>query len=259
MQIRFFQADAFTQQPFKGNQAGVCLLEEMLPDETLLHIAAENNLSETAFLLRQRDEYLLRWFTPAVEVALCGHGTLAAAHVLWQTAAVPADEMIRFHTLSGLLTAKQQPGGWIGLDFPARVIEEVDAPGALKAIFPDAVQISYSVDRYIIELPDDAAVRNYQPDFNALKPYRTVITARGKAPYDFVSRYFAGPVGISEDPVTGTAHCSLATYWAAHLGKNEFFAYQASPRGGELQVELQGDRVLLRGQAVTVIDGYFHC
>ena len=259
MRMKFFQVDAFTNQPFKGNQAGVCLLEDMPEDEVLRSIAAENNLAETAFLLPVENGYHLRWFSPLLEMTLCGHATLASAHVLWESGLVPAQGDIRFHTLSGELTASRE-AGWIALDFPARDNEPATLPASLEILFKDkAVNIAYSVDRYIVELNSAAAVAGFVPDREILKPYRCVITARGEehTPYDFVSRYFAGPVGIDEDPVTGSAHCSLATYWAERLHRNEFFAYQASSRGGELKVVLKGNRVLLKGEAVTVIEGIF--
>ncbi|MGF6930219.1 putative PhzF superfamily epimerase YddE/YHI9 [Chitinophaga sp. W2I13] len=259
MEVRFFQVDAFTRQPFKGNQAGVCLLEQMPDDEVLKAIAAENNLAETAFLLRVENGYHLRWFSPLVEMALCGHATLASAHVLWETGLVTPDETISFTTLSGLLTASRQ-NGWITLDFPARDHEPATLPEELQPLFKDEVtNVVFSVDRYLVELKTGAAVAGFVPDRNLLAPYRLVVTGKGDegSPYDFISRYFATPVGVDEDPVTGSAHCSLAPYWAARLHKSEFFAYQASQRGGELKVVLQGNRVLLKGEAVTVIDGVF--
>jgi PhzF family phenazine biosynthesis protein len=257
MQIRFFQVDAFTNQPFKGNPAGVCLLTAMPNDDTMTAIAAENNLAETAFVLPEQDGYRLRWFSPLVEISLCGHATLATAHVLWETGQVPPADTIRFYTLSGLLTARRSEG-WIELDFPARDNEPAVLPAAFEAMFKEnIVQVTYSTDRYIVELPSAAAVADFIPDTQVLKAAKCIITARGEAPYDFVSRFFAGPIGVDEDPVTGSAHCSLAPYWATRLHKKEFFAYQASARGGELKVVLQGDRVLLKGEAVTVIEGSF--
>ncbi|MBC9929055.1 PhzF family phenazine biosynthesis protein [Chitinophaga qingshengii] len=261
MDIRFFQVDAFTHTPFSGNPAGVCLLETPLPDETLRAIAAENNLSETAFLLKQADGYSLRWFTPEVEVPLCGHATLASAHVLWSNGLEPREAVLRFHTVrSGLLTAAGN-GQHIELNFPARPYEPVVLPTLLRQLFQDRESSAvYSHDRYIIELPSAAAVIDFKPDFQLLAPYQVVITARDDregSPYDIVSRYFAVPLGVNEDPVTGSAHCCLAPYWAGKLGKTSLNAYQASARSGAMQVELQDDRVLLRGEAVTVISGIF--
>nr|WP_295865578.1 PhzF family phenazine biosynthesis protein [uncultured Chitinophaga sp.] len=261
MDIRFFQVDAFTNKPFSGNPAGVCLLETPLADETMLAIAAENNLAETAFLLKQADGYSLRWFTPKLEIALCGHATLASAHVLWSNGLEPKDVPLRFHTVrSGLLTATGKDH-LIELDFPARNYEDVVLPTALRQLFQDNYSRAvYSHDRYIVELPVAGAVAQFVPDFHLLESYPVVITAAGDSdsPYDFVSRYFAVPLGVNEDPVTGSAHCCLARYWADKLGKTTFNAYQASARGGELKVVLKGDRVLLRGEAVTVISGTFH-
>lgn len=261
MNIRFFQVDAFTNKPFSGNPAGVCLSEAPLADETMLAVAAENNLSETAFLVKQADGYSLRWFTPRVEIALCGHATLASAHVLWSNGLEPRDTPLRFHTVrSGLLTATAREE-LIELDFPARTYEPVVLPTALRQLFQDNYSNTvYSHDRYIVELPSAGAVAAFEPDFQLLASYPVVITAPGDSdsPYDFVSRYFAAPLGVNEDPVTGSAHCCLAPYWADKLGKTSFSAYQASARGGELKVELHGERVLLRGEAVTVISGTFH-
>lgn len=259
MDIRFFQVDAFTNQPFKGNQAGVCLLESMPDDATLAAIAAENNLAETAFLLPEQDGYRLRWFSPLVEIPLCGHATLASAHVLWEAGLVPPEATIQFYTLSGVLTASRG-GDWIELDFPARDSESAVLPDLWQPMFTQTiVNVAYSVDRYIVELASDKAVADFKPDRQLLLAHKCIITARASAgsPYDFTSRFFAGPIGIDEDPVTGSAHCSLAPYWAERLHKNDFFAYQASARGGELKVVLQGDRVLLKGEAITVIEGIF--
>jgi PhzF family phenazine biosynthesis protein len=259
MDIRFFQVDAFTDRPFKGNPAGVCLLESMPDDSFLTAIAAENNLAETAFLLPEQEGYRLRWFTPLVEVPLCGHATLASAHVLWETGLVAPEAPIQFHTLSGLLTARRSEG-WIELDFPARDYEPVALPEHWESLFSqELVNVAYSVDRYIIELKSDKAVADFIPDRSLLSAHKCVITAKAApdSPYDFTSRFFAVPIGVDEDPVTGSSHCSLATYWAERLHKNDFFAYQASARGGELKVVLQGDRVLLKGPAITVIEGTF--
>jgi len=257
MNIPFYQVDAFTSQPFKGNPAGVCLLEMPVTDHLLQSIAAENSHVETAFLLHTSEGYRLRWFSPLIEMPLCGHATLATAHILWETGLEPADAPLRFGTHSGVLTATREEG-WIGLDLPARRHAACEMPPELEQLFSGRyVNVVYSVDRFIVELSSAAAVRDFVPDSALLKNYRCVITARGEdeGPYDFISRYFALPVGFLEDPVTGTAHCSLAPYWAERLGKKALFAYQASPRGGELKIVLTGDRVLLSGEAVTVIEG----
>lgn len=259
-----FIADAFTAHPLRGNPAAVCLLNAAQPDAWMQGVAAEMNLSETAFLLPEGDGFRLRWFTPAVEVSLCGHATLASAHILWETGALPAGKTAQFYTLSGLLTARQVDG-WIELDFPAREPEVAEAPnGLLEAlgVQPVAVQVSHGAHRstYLLELADEAAVRCAAPDFTTLKAIEAargvIVTSRASTPgFDFVSRFFAPRMGVNEDPVTGSAHCVLAPYWAGKLGKTTFNAYQASKRGGELRVELAGERVLLRGQAVTVLKG----
>ena len=273
MNIPFYQVDAFTHQPFKGNPAAICLLETPLADALLQSIAIENNLAETAFVIPspavgslsshvagsslRPEGYSLRWFSPKKEMPLCGHATLATAHILWETGREPQGKPIQFDTLSGILTATQQDG-WIELDFPARNNEYRPISEELEQLFPDGyLDIVYSVDRYIVELPSAAAVRTFVPDAPFLRQHRLVITSAAEkdTPYDFISRYFAHPVGVPEDPVTGTAHCSLATYWARRLKKTTFFAYQASPRGGELKISLRGDRVSLSGEAVTVIEG----
>lgn len=264
MPIPMFVADAFTARPFGGNPAAVCLLDSPRPDAWMQSVAAEMNLSETAFLLPEGDGFRLRWFTPAVEVSLCGHATLASAHILWETGTLPAGQVACFHTLSGLLTARQVDG-WIELDFPTRHPEVAEAPAGLLSalgVQPLAVQVSHGAHRgtYLLELADEAAVRAAAPDFPALKAIEAaravIITSRVEMPgYDFVSRFFAPRMGVPEDPVTGSAHTVLAPYWAARLGKTRFHAYQASQRGGELRVELAGERVLITGQAVTVTRG----
>ncbi|HVI45763.1 MAG TPA: PhzF family phenazine biosynthesis protein [Chitinophaga sp.] len=259
MKIRFFQVDAFTNKPFKGNPAGVCLLDAPMNEQEMLAVAAENSVPETAFLFKDGDVYHLRWFSPAVERPLCGHGTLATAHVLWEHQLAAPDETLRFQTVSGELTAAKR-GSRIELNFPARACNAIDLPSELKELFGDNyVNAVFSHDRYIVELHTAEQVIGFEPDLQLLRNYGCVITSRWNgAPYDFVSRYFALPVGVQEDPVTGSAHCSLATYWAERLHKTEFLAYQASARGGELRVILQGDRVLLQGEAVTVIEGTMH-
>jgi len=256
MHIPFYQVDAFANRPFKGNPAGVCLLETPIADHLLRSIAAEHSHLEIAFLLDTTEGYHLRWFSPRMEMPLCGHATLATAHILWETGLQPKGQTLQFRTLSGTLTAKQNDG-WIELDFPARPSEPRPLPAELQSLFPGRRNVVYSVDRYIVELSSAAEVRDFIPDTRLLKDHRCVITSRGEenSPYDFISRYFAVPVGFVEDHVTGTAHCSLAPYWAERLGKETFLAYQASPRGGELKVSLRDDRVSLGGEAVTVVEG----
>jgi PhzF family phenazine biosynthesis protein len=222
-------------------------------------VAAEMNLSETAFLVPEADDYILRWFTPAVEVDLCGHATLASAHVLWQTGKLAADEEARFHTKSGLLTAVLNQN-WITLNFPAKPETPAETPpGLAEALGVAPVYVGRNAFDYIVEVGSETAVRTLTPDHAILRtlPVRGVIvTARAETEgLDFVSRFFAPGSGIDEDPVTGSAHCCLGPYWASKLGKTEFTAYQASPRGGLIRVSVTGDRVLLQGQAVTVLQG----
>ncbi|MFC5411227.1 PhzF family phenazine biosynthesis protein [Larkinella bovis] len=260
MNIPFYQVDAFTDQPFAGNPAGICLLDNhQLTDSDLQAIAAEVNLSETAFLWASETGYRLRWFTPTVEIALCGHATLASANILWQTGRVPSQSPIRFQTLSGELIAYPGPAGWIELDFPARYGTPAELPADLiQTLGVEPLTVLSLQDRYLIEVATEADVRNLRPDFRALARFAPVIvTSRAEAdsPFDFISRFFLPGAGIDEDPVTGAAHCSLAPFWAERLGKTEFLAYQASARGGVLKVRLEGDRVRLTGQAVTLIEG----
>jgi len=258
MAIRIVQVDAFTNRPFGGNPAAVCVLPEAPSDQWMRDVAREMNLSETAFLVKQADGYNLRWFTPAVEVDLCGHATVASAHVLWQDGHLPEGVQARFHTRSGLLTADRR-GDWIELDFPAKIAAACDAPeellpalGVAKARFTGKNAFDY-----FVEIESDNELRELKPDHSRLGklPVRGVIvTARSSAPeYDFLSRFFAPGSGIDEDPVTGSAHTALGPYWAQILGKTEMTAYQASARGGVVRVSLKGDRVLLVGQAVTVM------
>ena len=220
-------------------------------------VAREMNLSETAFLARQADGYQLRWFTPAVEVDLCGHATLASAHALWEEGRLRPDEQARFHTRSGLLTA-QRKGDWIEMDFPAKPEEPVPAPdGLIEALGASPKYVGKNAFDYIVELDSEDTLRRLRPDFTLLEkiPVRGVIVTSRAADYDFVSRFFAPASGINEDPVTGSAHCCLGPFWRARLNKTEFVAYQASARGGVVRVRLEGDRVLLGGQAVTVLRG----
>jgi PhzF family phenazine biosynthesis protein len=259
MSCPLFQVDAFTSIPFKGNPAGVCFLSEPQPEEWLVAVAAEMNLSETAFLLPEGDGYRLRWFTPVVEVSLCGHATLGSAHALWETGRLAPDQEARFFTKSGLLTARRC-GGWIEMDFPARPLEPAAEPeGLSSALGIHPVFISQSKSSMLVEVESEQVVREAAPDFAALKeiPVRgVVLTSRAsESEFDFISRFFAPRMGINEDPVTGSAHCVLAPYWSAKLGKHELTGYQASARGGIVRVRSQGDRVILGGQAVMVFKG----
>jgi len=254
-----YQVDAFTSQSYTGNPAGVCLLTAPADEVWMQNVAREMNLSETAFLHPEEDGFRLRWFTPAAEVELCGHATLASAHTLYETGKLLPGEQARFHTLSGLLTA-QRAGDWIELDFPSTPEHPVTPPAdAAEVLGAEPVYVGQNVYDYLIELGSESEVRNLNPNLARLEkwPVRGVIvTSRSDSPeFDFVSRFFAPQVGVPEDPVTGSAHCCLGPFWAERLGKQQFVAYQASARGGVLRVRLQGSRVRLGGQAVTTLQG----
>ena len=262
MAIPIFQVDAFTEEPFKGNPAGVCLLAAPQEDAWMQNVAAEMNLSETAFVLPEKEEFRLRWFTPKVEVELCGHATVATSHVLWETGVLGPGREARYQTLSGLLTARQDEEGWIELDFPSRPVlpESPDwIKGIAEALGTEPAAAGLSKEDVLIEAANEADVRSLRPDFAALQklPARgVVVTARSQDPeFDFVSRFFAPAVGVNEDPVTGSSHCVLTPYWAEKLGKTSFKACQLSERGGVLRTRLDGDRVKIAGRAVTVIKG----
>jgi PhzF family phenazine biosynthesis protein len=255
--------DAFTDRSFAGNPAAVCVLDTAADETWMQALAAEMNLSETAYLVPVEGGWNLRWFTPAVEVDLCGHATLASAHVLFNERGGAHDnlEELRFSTKSGWLTARRQDDGWIELDFPADTATPLDAPsGLLDALRLDAAQVA-GVFRgrsdLLVELADAAEVRACDPDHRALAALDVrgaMVTAAGDdGVHDFVSRFFAPGSGIDEDPVTGSAHCLLGPFWAARLGRTELVAYQASRRGGVVRVSVRDDRVGLAGQAVTVL------
>ena len=253
------QVDAFTDRPFAGNPAGVCVLSGPADAGWMQQVASEMNLAETAFLYREDAGYHLRWFTPTVEVDLCGHATLASAHVLWSDGYLASGEQARFRTLSGWLTADQH-GDWIELNFPAEPASDVEPPEYLpEALGVEPVNVGRNRMDLIVEVSDEGILRSLLPDMGLLArvPARGVIvTSRTEsAEYDFVSRFFAPAVGVAEDPVTGSAHCCLGPYWAERLGKDELVGYQASARGGVVRVRLDGERVKLLGQAVTVIRG----
>jgi PhzF family phenazine biosynthesis protein len=254
-----YQVDAFTSRPFAGNPAGVCLLPAPAEEAWMRDVAREMNLSETAFLVRQADGFNLRWFTPTVEVELCGHATLASAHILWETGVLKPTEQARFYTLSGLLTA-ERGGERIELDFPAKP-EEPATPWdeLVRGLNITPHYVGKSQFDFLVEADSEQAVRGLAPDFTLLKRAKArgiIVTARADSQeFDFVSRFFAPSVGVDEDPVTGSAHCVLGPYWAKHLCKTEFVAYQASARGGVVKVRLVGNRVKLGGQAVTVMRG----
>jgi PhzF family phenazine biosynthesis protein len=259
MAIRIVQVDAFTNRPFAGNPAAVCVLPASPPDEWMRDVAREMNLSETAFLTPADQGYSLRWFTPSVEVDLCGHATIASAHVLWEDGHLAPDTQARFHTRSGLLLADKR-GEWIELDFPATHTEPAEAPpGLLEALGTEAQFVGKNKFDYLVRVASETGLRELKPDFTMLRtiPVRGVIvTAQSEGPeFDFVSRFFAPGSGIDEDPVTGSSHCALGPYWSKQLGKTELIAYQASPRGGVVRVTVNGRRVILGGQAVTVLRG----
>jgi PhzF family phenazine biosynthesis protein len=258
MPVRIVQVDAFTAKPYAGNPAAVCVLTEAREDAWMRNVAAEMNLSETAFLHPFDGGYRLRWFTPAVEVDLCGHATLASAHVLWEDKYLGADKPAVFHTRSGRLTCVRA-GDWIEMDFPAKLEQPADPPPQLaEALGAEMKYVGRNQFDYLVEVPDEKTVRVIQPNHHLLRqlPVRGVIvTACASGDYDFVSRFFAPGSGIDEDPVTGSAHCALAPYWAARLGKTQMTGYQASPRGGIVRVRVDRDRVRLGGQAVTVLCG----
>ncbi|MEM9996764.1 MAG: PhzF family phenazine biosynthesis protein [Bacteroidota bacterium] len=263
-----FIVDAFTAAPFSGNPAAVCLLDAPADEAWMQQVAMEMNLSETAFVLPEGvdatpDGRRLRWFTPAAEVELCGHATLATAHILFETGRVA--DTARFDTISGRLTVTRHGEGY-AMDFPARPAMPTLTPGGLLdrlGVGADAVRfVGHTAYDLFVELRNEAAVRALVPDFAGLKTVAgvdrgVIVTARADdgQPYDFVSRFFAPVVRVDEDPVTGSAHCTLAPYWSERLGQTSLVGYQASARGGLVTVDHRGDRVLLGGQAVTMVEG----
>lgn len=255
---RITVVDAFTDRPFGGNPAAVCVLDRWPDGDWMQAVAAEMNLSETAFLVPEGGGFGLRWFTPTVEVDLCGHATLASAHVLWEEGRVAPDARIDFQTRSGTLSA-QRDGAWIVLDFPALPPREIEPPpGLIEALGAEPLWVGEAPHFFLVEVESEDAVRALDPDFRALTAFgdrNPIVTARGEGEHDFVSRFFAPGAGIDEDPVTGSAHCVLGPYWAARLGCDEMLAVQASLRQGTVRVRLVGDRVLLGGQAVTTLRG----
>jgi predicted PhzF superfamily epimerase YddE/YHI9 len=261
MQARIFQVDAFTARRFAGNPAAVILLHRFLPDGVMQAVAAENNLAETAFLVpddgRQNGDYRLRWFTPAVEVPLCGHATLASAAVVMERLE-PARTRVVFQTLSGPLAVSRAGSGYI-MDFPARFSDSIGVPAGLStALAATPAEVFLNRFNYMAVFESAVVVRALAPDFAAvarLDRSGVIVTAPGDSGYDMVSRYFAPAKGISEDPVTGAAHCMLAPYWSKRLGKKELRGYQASQRGGEVICRLNGDRVELEGSCVFYLEG----
>jgi PhzF family phenazine biosynthesis protein len=259
MAVPIYQVDAFTDMPFTGNPAGVCLLEKAAPEAWMQSVAREMNLSETAFVYPVEDGFNLRWFTPEVEVDLCGHATLATAHTLFEARLLESHQAARFSTRSGWLTASLKDG-WIEMDFPAIPITgEFSNPELDEILGVHSLAAWKSQFDCLVEVRSEAEVTAARPDFARLKsvPVRGVIvTSRSTTPqFDFVSRFFAPAVGVPEDPVTGSAHSVLAPFWAEKLGKSEMLAYQASSRGGILRVISLGERVAISGKAVTILRG----
>lgn len=254
-----FQVDAFTDKPFSGNPAAVVLLAEDAPDEWMLKVAQEMNLSETAFVYPKGEFYSLRWFTPSTEVELCGHATLSAAHILWETGTVQAGQTIQFTTLSGLLGARRFDEV-IELDFPAGDLVPGALPaGVIAAVGGEPVFSGVSGEKWLLEYSTEQEVRSLTPDFSALAKIHgrgLIVTSHAdQSGVDFVSRYFAPWIGINEDPVTGSAHTILGPYWGKRLGKVHMTAHQVSARGGILTVRLAEDRVFIGGKAITVVKG----
>lgn len=248
--------DAFADRPFTGNPAAVCVMAGAADEGWMQKVAREMNLAETAFLHPIKGGYSLRWFTPEVEVKLCGHATLASAFALWETGALQPEEEARFQTLSGWLTCRRFDD-WIEMNFPAVPTKPCEVPAGLaQALGADLLGAGSNGMDYLVEVDNETTLRALKPDFSALArlPVRGVIvTCAGNGnPYDFLSRFFGPAVGINEDPVTGSAHCALGPYWQARLGKSGFVAYQASARGGVVKLSVAEDRVLLRGQAVMI-------
>ncbi len=266
------QVDAFTAEPYAGNPAAICLLEKPADEKWMQSVAREMNLSETAYLVPEQENvrgpraaeplgasFGLRWFTPAAEVDLCGHATLASAHVLWEEGKLAPEAPARFHTKSGLLTCTRK-GEWIEMDFPAAPVEGADPPGALvEALGITPKYVGKTPFDFFVEAPSEEIVRAIEPDFALLATLDVrgvIVTSRSGSPeHDFVSRFFAPGHGIDEDPVTGSTHCALGPFWGARLKKIEVTGYQASARGGAVRVRLNGDRVDICGHAVTVMKG----
>ena len=255
MKIHIYQVDAFTDTLFKGNPAAVCPLQQWLSDKEMQDIAAENNLSETAFFVKVNDEYELRWFTPTVEVDLCGHATLASAHVLYKHMGYVGKE-VKFQTKSGLLTVRKDKDHLI-MNFPADATQPAEAPSVLFQALGVRSDLIYRSDDYMVVLENEASVANLVPDFKMLAEVDArgiIVTAPGDHT-DFVSRFFAPQSGVDEDPVTGSAHTKLAPYWAKRLDKTVLTARQISQRGGDLVCEFKGDRVEIKGRAVSYMKG----
>lgn len=262
--MKIFQVDSFTKEKFRGNPAGVCISEEPLAERLMQQIAAEMNLAETAFVNTAEGYQQLRWFTPTSEVDLCGHATLATAHILFEQRYFGRNEALLFHTRSGKLQVVLDENGSLRMDFPLIASVQKEAPEVVFDLFEGVTGFASTEKNDIIELSSSEAVANARPDIaqlSRLSRQGMIITARGAgewSEYDFISRYFAPNVGVPEDPVTGSAHCELAAYWQGKMQKNNFMAYQASARGGSIKVEIKGNRVFLTGDAVTVFGTSLH-
>ena len=259
METKIFTVDAFTDKPFSGNPAGVCMFSEERDELWMQSIACEMNLSETAFLRKNGDGYSLRWFTPKVEVDLCGHATLASAHILFERGHLKRGEQARFRTRSGLLTATSKED-WIELDFPKQPVTSSSPPtGLVESLGVRPKFVGKNALYFIVEVESEEIVRGMKPDFGHLAsvPVSGVaVTSKASTPgFDFVSRFFAPTFGIDEDPVTGSSHCGLGPFWEERLHKNELTAYQASARGGVIRVRVSSNRVFLGGKAVTILQG----
>jgi predicted PhzF superfamily epimerase YddE/YHI9 len=256
--VPLFHVDAFASAPFEGNPAAVCMLDREADEPWMQRVAAEMNLSETAFVRPLDDGYELRWFTPTTEAELCGHATLASAHVLWETGGLDPASPARFHTRFRGGLGAERAGDEIELDFPSDPPSPAALPdGMATALGSQPRNTARARVGFLAEVGGEDEVRALRPDFGGLAAFESVVVtsaAQGEA-HDFVSRYFAPGYGIDEDPVTGSAHCALAPYWAERLGRGELVGYQASARGGRVAVRVDRDRVRLRGRAVTVARG----
>lgn len=258
MKVDFFQVDSFTNKPYYGNPAAVCILKDAPSEDWMKFVAREMNLSETAFVNQKSDgTFDLRWFTPVAEVELCGHATLAAAHILWERNILKPESKAKFHTRSGLLTCTKLDNN-IEMDFPVEEANDTIAPDELiEGLKVNPVYVGRNRMDYLVEIESEKILSELQPEFDLLKKVdmRGVIVTSRSSKYDFVSRFFAPAFGINEDPVTGSAHCCLAPYWSKKFNKNEFKVCQTSERRGELSLRLVNDRVFLSGEAITVFEG----
>lgn len=260
MGLTIWQVDAFADAPLTGNPAAVCILQAARDAAWMQAVGREMNLSETAFLVRREDNsYDLRWFTPTIEVDLCGHATLASAHILWEEGLLRPDQEARFHSRSGPLSARRD-GDWIELDFPWHETKAVEPPETLaRALGAEPTRVGRSPMDYLVELASEEVVRGLSPDMGLLESLGrrgVIVTARAStAPFDYVCRFFGPSGGVPEDPVTGSIQSALGPYWQAKLGKDDLLGYQASARGGTLRVRPRGERVLIAGKAVTVLKG----